>query len=435
MTANEKQVPPPGSQPSESTSRSIWSDVSFYALTLTQFLGAFNDNLFKQVLLLLFIAVPTTSGTTDFQWLATSCFSIPFVLFSGFAGFLADRFSKRHVIILSKVAEIVVMSAACLLFMRYARTGLTPVMVVMLTANIFLMGTQSAFFGPGKYGSLPELFDEHQLPQANGVIIMTTFMAIILGTAVAGVMKESVQRELLTVGYAAVGIAVAGTVASLFIRRLPPANRELKFHRGSLFVPKEIWDLFRKQRELLSAILVTTVFWLTAALVLQTLNGFGKSDLKLGDRNTSLLVSLISVGIAIGSVIGGLASKGRFNTRLLKTGLWGMVAGLFLMACCGRLLGFYGSAVLLVILGAFCGMFAVPMQAFIQDRPPDELKGRTVATQNLFNWIGIVLSSGVYMMVQPALAANGLPYAVMFAVGGAFMAAVGLVYHPRDVEL
>ncbi len=424
-----------GSGPETHSQRSIWSDASFYALTLTQFLGAFNDNLFKQVLLLLFIAVPTSKGPADWQWLATFCFSIPFVLFSGFAGFLADRYSKRRVIILSKVAEIVVMSIACLLFMRYARTGLTPTMVALLTINIFLMGTQSAFFGPGKYGSLPELFDEHQLPQANGVIIMTTFMAIILGTAVAGVMKESVQKELVTVGIASVTIAVAGTIASLFIRPLPAANRDLPFERSALFVPADIWALFRRQRELLWAILVTTVFWLTAALVLQTLNGFGKSDLKLGDRNTSLLVSLISVGIAVGSVMGGVASRGRFNTKLLKTGLWGMVGGLVLMSCCGRLLGFYGSAVVLVVLGSFCGIFAVPMQAFIQDRPPKELKGRTVATQNLFNWIGIVLASGVYMLVQRALAAGGLPYAPMFAVGAVFMGAVGLVYHPRSEEL
>ena len=198
-------------------------DRAFWGLTITQFLGAFNDNLFKQLMLLLAVPVGAAAvSAEDQQGLATVVFSLPFVLFSGYAGYLSDRYSKRPIIVLCKVAEIAVMLLGLAGFLCYAASGYPGLLVVL-----FLMGMHSAFFGPGKYGILPELFRAEDLPRANGFILMTTFLAIIFGTASAGLLGELVDREMpldesahrLGIGSGiCIGLAVVGTLTSLLIR-------------------------------------------------------------------------------------------------------------------------------------------------------------------------------------------------------------------------
>ena len=170
---------PPATPPLDNA-RPLLRDASFWGLTATQFLGAFNDNLYKQLLLLLFVAVPHGEQTQDWQSLALVMFSLPFILFSGFAGFLSDRYSKTRVIVFAKVAEIAIMAAGAAGFWAMGQYGLTGPIIGVLSAVLFCMGAQSAFFGPGKYGILPELFRDRDLPAANGIVLMTTFIAIIL---------------------------------------------------------------------------------------------------------------------------------------------------------------------------------------------------------------------------------------------------------------
>ncbi len=415
----------------------LWRDTAFWGMTATQFLGAFNDNLFKQILMLLFVRIPSPGGgpDRDLQWLGMLAFSLPFVLFSGYAGHLSDRHPKRRVIVLSKVAEIVVMAIGCLLFAWYSQSGLTLILVVLLTLTLFAMGAQSAFFGPGKYGILPELFHQRDLPNANGVILMTTFLAVILGTAIGGELKENFEGQLWMSGLVSVAIAVAGTATAFLIRSPAAAQPELKLEPGSLWIPHDVWKMFGKQRGLYYAVIVSSVFWMTASLVMAAINGFAKYDLALKDSLASRLLSTISLGIAVGSVVGGLASKDRFNTKVMKAGLWGMVGGLFLTALIGSKLGFWGAVGMMILLGGFTGLFAVPLQVYIQSCPPDALKGRMIATQNLLNWIGIMFASGIYLVSERLLKNFHWPYAVMFAVAGGMMLLVGLLYHPRDVVL
>src|SRR6185369_16783156 len=205
----------------DASHKPLFRDRSFWGMTATQFFGAFNDNLFKQLMLLLAIPVGAAAARkADEQGLATMLFSLPFVLFSGFAGYLSDRYSKRTMIVACKVAEIGIMLLGMIGFLAYGTTGYRGLLVVL-----FLMGTHSAFFGPGKYGILPELFREEDLPRANGVILMTTFLAIIFGTASAGFLGDLLynaagQRvpERLWIGSLfCIGIAACGTIASLLV--------------------------------------------------------------------------------------------------------------------------------------------------------------------------------------------------------------------------
>ena len=159
---------------------------SFSALTCTQFLGAFNDNVFKQFVLLIAMSLSLDWLPIDSQSMAMGLFALPFVIFAVIGGSIGDRFPKRTVIIMAKLGEVLIMTLGMLAFALASVDQDLSVMAMM--GVLFLMGTQSAFFGPSKYGIIPEMVKEADLTRANAIISMTTNMAIILGTAFAGFM-------------------------------------------------------------------------------------------------------------------------------------------------------------------------------------------------------------------------------------------------------
>ena len=364
-------------------------DLSFLGLMGTQFLGAFNDNLFKQLMLLLAIPVAVAaSDENEQQWVITIVFALPFILFSGYAGFLSDRFGKRQIIVRSKVAEVGVMTLCLIAFLHFPLFGNTGLLVVM-----FLMATQSAFFGPGTYGILPEMLPSDHLPRANGIILMTSFLAIIFGTASAGFLGQSfidaeALPELREVGLwrascVCIGIAVAGVLMSLLIRRIPPAKPNLKLQLNSLVVSAETLRLLAADRGLLGALIASCVFWLVSGITILAVNAFGMALLDNDMFLTSIMTAVIGLGIALGAVVAGRMSQGKIDFRIARCGLWGLVFFLALLSVSRtggvHLLGFSGSLVALTLLGMSAGLFAIPVQVFIQKRPPKDQKGRMIA--------------------------------------------------------
>lgn len=423
----------------------LLEDASLWGLTATQFLGAFNDNVFKQALLLLFVNVPLQdaagrpAGEKDLQALGTFLFSLPFILFSGYAGFLADRYSKWRVIFLSKVAEIVIMLAGLGMFILLAQRGMSLEMALLFSVVLFFMGAQSAFFGPSKYGILPELFRPRDLPAANGLILMTTFIAIILGSALAGGLLTAFPRRFWVIGACCVLIAVLGTATACLIRRTPPVQPALAFEWAMIGIGREMLALLGRDRPLGAALWVSSLFWMAAAIVQMAVNALGKVQLAQDEFHTSLLISTISLGIAAGSLVAGAASRGSFNVRVLKAGAWGMTACLVALALPGprhgHLLGYAGSMVCLMLLGGFTGLFAVPLQVFLQMRPPEAFKGRMIAAQNLCNWVGITLSAVLYFGADAVFTSAGLPKCSHFAFTALVMGTIALLYRPQPVAL
>jgi len=435
------------------------SHPAFLGFLATQFFGAFNDNLFKQLLLLL--AIPTAvvavgaeaaegvavaegfAGAAaqpagpDLQGIATVVFGIPFVIFGGLAGYLADRLSKRTIIVSSKVAEIVVMGLGLLAFLATPFIGFTGLWIVL-----FLMGLQSTFFGPGKYGILPEMLPRGELNRANGLVLMTTFIAIIIGTAVAGPLKDSIipagmpQMDAasgLWIGsLVCMGIAVVGTLTSLLIVRLPAAEPSLKLRAENLAVPREMRSLLWRDRPLLLALFASCVFWLIAGLTIQSVNSLGKTQLGLSDTKTSLMVSLISVGIAAGGALAGQLSRKASDNLVIQLGMWGTVVFCALLSISlpgrGHLLGFAGCIPVLMLLGASAAFFAIPIQVFLQARPPEELKGRMIAVMNQANFFAIVLSGVVYQVLDQIIASGGFPRSALFAAMALLFVPVAILY-------
>lgn len=462
---------------------SLYQDRSFWGMTVTQFLGAFNDNLFKQLVLLLSITGVDNAlkgEAADNQWLPMLMFAVPFLLFTGYAGFLADRYSKRTIVVWAKVAEIVAMALGGVAFAMYgAGRSMWPMYAVL-----FFMAAQSAFFGPAKYGILPEMLRDQDLPRANGFMLMTTFLAIIFGTAVAGVLLADYRSEAEIAAHAAlpqadrvaaeqarvagqlwmgsiacIGIAVVGTATSLWVRRVPIANPKLQFTPEALTVPRDMVELLRADRPLMMALVVSSLFWLLAGLVPPAVNALGTLVLQVGYDTTSYLGAMIGVGIAIGCAVGGLVSRGRIDFRLLRIGSIGLLVCLAIVAipasgnvddlkdAAGQLtrmpgigdsrqwLGFWGSLPIFLLMGAFTGLFAVPLQVFMQSRPPDDKKGRMIAVMNQANWIGILSAAGLYRILTLLIEWQKWPRSITFLFIALLMLPIVLFYHPRNETL
>lgn len=415
----------------------LGTDRSFWGISTTQFLGAFNDNLFKQLVLLLALTTSAESPSTaehgvDLQAVAMFVFSVPFLLFSGFAGYLSDQFSKTSVIILCKIAEIVIMVLGLVALLTYSSSGFGPLLVVL-----FMMGTQSAFFGPGKYGILPEMLANVHIQRANAIVLMLTFVAIILGTASAGYLSDIFQQRRWLISCVCIGLAIIGTGTSLAIRRMPPADRDIQFGWSSLAIPGETLRVLRADWQLVLALAASCGFWLVAGIAHLAVNAFGKEQLQLADGPISLMVASIALGMSVGSLVAGLRGKDVVDFRFVRIGAWGMVGSLALLALTGtsqgHTLGFGGCCVTLLVLGSFTGMFAVPVQAFIQSRPPEKQKGRMVAAMNLTNWVAIVISAITYGIFDVLTRFFEWPRSVTFGLCALLTLPVALFYRPRNV--
>ncbi|MEO1994325.1 MAG: MFS transporter [Planctomycetaceae bacterium] len=411
----------------------LMRDRAFYGISVTQFLGAFNDNVFKQLVLLLCVIYLDQTGR-DYQPLALALFAIPFVMFSGLGGWLADRNSKRTIVVLCKLAEIGVMLLGMAVLALPIVTDENRLWLLFVV--LFLMSTQSAFFGPSKYGILPELFRDRDLPQVNGFIQMTTFVAIIFGVASVGYCKEWFGSEVWKLGSIAVAIGVAGTATSLLVRRTPIAQPGLPFSWSSLAINHQTWRMLMADRALLVVLLVSTLFWFVGGVVHPAVNEFGMLQLGLSAGRTSLMAACMGVGIAVGCIVSGKISRGRIDFRLVTWGAWGLVIHLLILGCIGTAFDVPAdklraptpllqllvpetasellSRLAFLGLGISAGVFVVPLQVFLQSRPADDQKGRMIGAMNLVNWIGIVCSAVFLVLVKTLLHAWDLRVSWVF---------------------
>ena len=398
----------------------LLQDRSYWGLLVTQFLGAFNDNFYKQFVLLLCIDLVAQQGRDDdpYQTLAVVVFALPFVLFSLYTGAVADRYSKRSIAVLCKAMEIVVMLAGTAVLASFA--AVSPPLIYAAIAVIALMSLQSTLFSPAKYGILPELFRAEDLPRVNGGVQMSTFVAIVLGVAAAGLVKGSLDGRWWIAGLIAVCIAVAGTLTSLLIRKTPPALPGVPFSWASFVGDPIIWRRTFSNPALKKAILVYSLFFLLGALVLPTVNTLGKMQLDAGDFRTSLLAMMLSLGMGVGCFVAGYLGRTRNRLDLVVVGSLGLLAagGAIAALTAASLPPGLTFGLMMAAIGAFgamAGLTAVPLQVVIQSTPAAAEKGRTIGVQNLCTWIGILIGGAAYFVLPLLFGAEriGLSFALI----------------------
>ncbi len=359
-----------------------------------QFLNAFNDNVYKFVVSILAVLVATnkvSSGT--YLSFAGFIFVAPFLLFSGYAGQLADRFEKRGVVVVTKGFEIAAMT--------FALFALVSGSIGWMLAVLFFTATQAAFFSPAKYGIVPELVADRHLARANGLLEMSTFVAIILGTIGGSYLVAVWKHQPAYIGIVLIAIAVLGTLTSLKIARTPApaAQRPFSWNPfGDVLIGVK---RLAADRTLMLTVLGTTFFWFLGALFQMVLLLFGKEALHCTETQTGLLMASLAIGIGVGSMAAGRLSGDKIEPGLVPVGAFGMAAAGFVLAFEIRTL--VPALLALAVLGFMGGLFVVPLNAILQHRPQHDEKGRVIATANFINTIGIMLASGVIWTLHEAL--------------------------------
>lgn len=394
----------------------------FLPFFLTQLSGAFNDNLFKQALILAILY--KIGSSADSSLLINLCallFILPFFLFSALGGQLGEKYAKERLIRAIKAGEIAIMLAGA--------AGMLLGNLPLLLAVLFCMGTQSALFGPVKYSVLPKLLEDHELVGGNALVEMGTFLAILAGTITAGIMMASEGYAQLIAG-SVVLVAIAGYFAS---RGVPATGASLP----SLQMD---WNLFRQtgailrmglgQRLSVSRSLIgNSWFWFLGATYLTQIPAYSK-DLLHGDETVvTLILTVFSVGIALGSLLCERLSGHKVEIGLVPFGSMGLTLfGLLLWWHSGgfpqgavahdwlALLG-VGQAwwILASVLGigVFGGLYIVPLYALIQSRTAEHERARVVAANNILNALLMVASAIIAILL---LSVAGLSIPQLFLV-------------------
>jgi acyl-[acyl-carrier-protein]-phospholipid O-acyltransferase/long-chain-fatty-acid--[acyl-carrier-protein] ligase len=366
---------------------------SFKALITSQFFGAFNDNAFKIMISLLVLKwLPTQNAAAHFLSLVGALFIMPFILFSPFAGYFADRFRKRNVMIAVKVFEVLIM-----IFGFYVvSTG----NLWMVCAALFLMATHSAFFSPAKYGILPEILEDAYLSKGNGYLQMWTFLAIILGSAFGGQMVAIFRERTANAVLILILFSVIGLAASIFVEKGEARNTQAKWRadlfRDSLSALRQI----RQNRWLYLTLIGICYFWFLGAVFQMNVLLYGQTILHLSDSQAGLLLAMTSLGIGAGSWLAGYFSEKKIEYGLVPLGSIGI--SIFCI-CLGKSgihipVGF----LLFTLLGIAGGIFVVPLDAYYQQNSPAEQRGKYLGALNIVSSGCILLASG-YLWISSAL--------------------------------
>jgi acyl-[acyl-carrier-protein]-phospholipid O-acyltransferase/long-chain-fatty-acid--[acyl-carrier-protein] ligase len=410
--------PNPDSAPPESPR-------GFWALIVTQAQGAFSDNTLKWLAISLIMGMGLSDAKRDAMiFIIGALFAVPFIMFSMAGGFLADRFSKRRVIIGIKMFEILVMFLA--LF------GLATNRVYVTIGGVFLMGVHSAFFGPSKYGLLPELLPEKKLSWGNGYLEFTTFIAIISGTVAGGWLCKTFKDDPAWSGVILIALAVTGLFTAFGIVKVPAADPRKKFRAN--FVA-DLWAqlrTIRRDRKLWLALIGNTYFFGVAALIQFVIVVYAKDALKISDPvATGYLQAATAIGIGLGCFAAGYLSAGKIETGLLPFGAAGMTV-------CAALLGenglsFAAVAMRLAALGFCGGFFIIPVSALLQHRPAADQKGAVLASANLISFVGIFLASGVFYLLASVLQLTPPRVFLVIAAAGLFATVCVLILLPDSL--
>lgn len=414
----------------------------FLSLVATQFFGAMNDNVLKGILMFMVIdGVWSGKLGAGGQGIVSVCFTIPFILLSGYAGQLADRHSKRTVTRWVKIAEIPIAIVAGIGFYT-GNLWITLLALIALTC-------QSSFFGPAKYGMIPELVDDSDLSRANGTINMMTNVAVIAGTLLAGTVSDRynpLPREGEAVAELGVlwlpalvltVIAIAGLAAAAFMTPLKVGDKNLKYTLNPLTTYIDTIKEMSTSR-LLMVMMAWGYFYLLAGIALLILPEY-TDVLNIDRAEASVLMGVMGVAIGVGCATAGLISGHHIEPRLIPIGAAGLIIFFALLAAVPPSLPDLGpmvrvalSNVAFFILGAgfFAGFYIIPLQALLQKLSPDDERGRFLGTANAVSFAFLTIAALLYWAIRPAFGEPGEPdnhperifyvSSVLMAIGTAF---------------
>ncbi|MEX2309008.1 MAG: acyl-[ACP]--phospholipid O-acyltransferase [Pirellulales bacterium] len=391
----------------EPVQRDRLMSLTFIGLLLTQFLGTTNDNILRWLVIGLGKHYVEKDQVSTVLAVGSGCLVLPYLLLAAPAGYLADRFSKRVVIINCKLAEIVIMALA---------------VAAILVGNIYVMfgvvaliGSQAALFGPSKFGSIPEMLRPNKISSANGLLGLTTVIATVVGTVAGNWLSlESVtgvhgQERWWISALVLVGVATAGWIASMLIMPLKSANPFRVFPWD--MAGQTVRDLksLGHDRALLRVALGIMFFWTLAMLAHLNIDQFAYEGAASKQTQVSPLLGALIVGAGLGSVLAGVWSGGKVELGILPLGAGGLalfslllysVHGVLVDPAGAYTVSYVAACAFLVLLGVSAGLFDVPLAAYMQHGSPPEHRGSILAASNFLTFGGMLMAAVGYWLLR-----------------------------------
>jgi 1-acyl-sn-glycerol-3-phosphate acyltransferase len=409
---------------SEQSQFKLLAEKRFLPFFLTQFFGAFNDNVFKNALVIM-IAFKAGSNSDMLVNLAAALFILPFFLFSAIAGQVADKYEKSALIKKVKFVEIIIMSIAALGF--YLNN------IPLLLTVLFLMGSQSSLFGPVKYGYLPQHLGKDELVGGNGLVESSTFLSILLGTILGGILiaLDSIVPIAITV----ICIAIAGYTSAQFIPKTPSSSPNIKLSFNIFKATYKNVKFLPSNKVVFLSILAISWFWFYGSIFLMQIPNFSKKILFGDEAVVTWLLSMFSIGIGLGSLLCEKLSGKRVEIGLVPLGAIGLaIFGWDLAstsqnwpitATSAEILNFNQFWAIdtsfrilfdLALIGVFGGFYIVPLYALVQERSDPKHLSRVIAGNNIINALMMVAAALLAMFTLSYLGWT-IPQLFMLTVG------------------
>lgn len=396
---------------------------------MTQLFGAINDSVLKQVIILAVASggIWANQLGDGGQAYVALCLTVPFILLSGIAGQVADRISKSRITVLAKIAETGIAALALGAFLAGSLWACLGAMI--------LLAVQSAFFGPAKYGMIPELVEEEHLSKANGSINMFTNLAVIGGTLAAGKVYTSYSSGvpgegggasfnpamLWVPGVVLIVIAIVGLMPALLIPKLKSYDKSLPIDINPFRPYRQALEEMA-QSSLLLVALAWAFFYLIGMMALLVLPDFS-GLLQISPEKNNNLLGVLGITIGVGSVVAGLISGKHIEPRLIPVGAVGMTVFFILLGVLP--LGFWMVAGLLGAAGFFAGFYIVPLQSLLQHLSPPGERGRFLGTANALSFVFSTIGAVLVRIFRNDL---GIPANQVFiAIGGLSILGTGLL--------
>ena len=425
-----------------SLSSHIFLSRRFTPVFVTQFLGAFNDNVYKNALVILITYVLAGQVGWDagvLVMIASGIFILPFFIFSALAGQCADRFEKSGIIRRIKLFEI--------LFMLCAAGALFSQNIYLLMGVLFLTGTQSAFFGPLKYGILPDLLPPTHLLKGNGLVEAGTFIAILTGTIIGGAFVLNPSGLWIISGVLLL-CAICGWWASCSIPVVKIAAPLTDIRWNIIRETADVLNQARQYKTAFAAALGVSWFWLVGFVFLAQVPVYGEKILSVDENVVTLFLTTFSIGVGIGSMLCGKILNNRISGALAPVGAVGMAVSIVLLYAIShafpvptdtvmhwkdfwRMSGTEGLIISLMMIAVFGGIYVVPLYTVLQSQVSDDFRARMIAANNILNAAFMVFGAVAVAFMQ-GMGLTVLDIFIGLAIVNFALAVIFWRYRPFD---
>ncbi len=395
--------------------KSLLSQKGFPSYLWTEFLSALTDNLYKMTLtfLVVHLAIDGLSQANKISIIG-AVFLLPLLIFSGWGGYFADKFPKRNVLMYAKMGEFFALILAC--------GALHSKDFLLTMVTLFILLIKSAILAPSKYGIIPEITSPHQISRANGLVQMSTFVAIIMGTVLAGMFSTVWGADTVPISVLLILLGAGGWWISRSIPYTMPSSSVDKFPLNPWGSIGEGFKKLKISKSLRISYCGSFWFWMTASICQVNLFILGKENLiitdflqieyffntffdyqivSISDFYVALLQTFLAVGIGYGSGMAGFLSGDKIELGLMPLGVLGISSASIYLSYAAP--SYIHAVISLTMMGFFCGFFMVPLNSFIQSRANNAERGRLMATQSFLDTCGMLSGVALYFILSGPL--------------------------------